>query len=47
MKYYIAESGSSGRQFDNWEDFIEALDDLASTYANECEEWFEVAVARD
>lgn len=45
MKYYIGETGSSGRQFDELEDFIEALKDLADTYEDDGEDWLEVAVA--
>lgn len=47
MKYYIGESGSSGRQFETWEDFIKALKDLADTYAEQGKDWFEVEVIND
>ena len=47
MRFYIGESGSSGRKFDNVYDFLKALQDLADTYAEEGEDWFEVEVVRD
>lgn len=47
MIYYIAESGSAERSFDNLTNFIEALKDLASTYESEGKETFEIEVASD
>lgn len=47
MKFYIGECGSSGRKFDNVDDFLKALKDLVGTYEEEGEDWFEVEVVRD
>ena len=47
MKFYIGESGSSGRQFDNVEDFIQAIRDLVDTYQKNGEDWFEIEVANE
>ena len=47
MNYYIGESGSTGRYFDNFNDFVSALRDLANTHETEGEETFEVEVIRD
>ena len=32
MKYFISEQGSTGREFDNIQDFLDAISDLAVTY---------------
>lgn len=47
MNYYIGESGSTGRYFDDLDDFVSALRDLADIYETEGEEIFEVEVIRD
>lgn len=47
MKFYIGESGSSGRKFDNIDDFFKALKDLIGTYTEEGEDWFEIEVVRN
>ena len=47
MNYYIGESGSTGRHFNNFDDFVSALQDLADTYETEGNETFEVEVIRD
>lgn len=47
MQYYIGEAGSSGQKFDNINDFLEAIADLASTYAENGEDWFEIEVIND
>lgn len=47
MQYYIGECGSSGRKFDNIYDFIDAIVDLASTYEENGEDWFEIEVIND
>lgn len=44
MEFYIGESGSSGRKFDNLEDFLKAITDLVSTYKESGETWFEIEV---
>ena len=47
MRFYIGESGSTGRQFDNIDDFLDAIADLADTYAENGEDWFEIEVIND
>jgi hypothetical protein len=47
MQYYIGESGSSGRKFDNIDDFLDAIVDLASIYYENGEDWFEIEVIND
>ena len=47
MNYYIGEPGSTGRYFDDFDDFVSALRDLAKTHETEGEETFEVEVIRD
>jgi hypothetical protein len=47
MKFYIGECGSSGRHFDNIDDFFKALRDLADTYKENGEDWFEIEVVND
>ena len=47
MNYYIGEPGSTGRYFDDFDDFVSALRDLADIYETEGEETFEVEVIRD
>lgn len=44
MQYYIGESGSSGRKFDNLKDFIKAIEELADVYEQNGEDWFEIEV---
>lgn len=47
MNYYISEPGSTGRYFDDFDNFVSALRDLADTYKIEGDETFEVEVIRD
>lgn len=47
MKFYIGECGSSGRQFDNVEDFLKAIKDLIDTYEENGEDWFEIEIVND
>ena len=47
MNYYVGEPGSTGRYFDDFDDFVSALRDLANTNETEGEETFEVEVIRD
>ena len=47
MNYYIGESGSTGRYFDEFDDFVSALRDLADTYETEGNETFEMEVIQD
>lgn len=44
MKFYIGEGGSSGQKFDNINDFLDTFADLANTYAENGEEWFEIEI---
>ena len=47
MNYYIGEPGSTGRYFDDFDDFVSALRDLANTHKTEDKETFEVEVIQD
>lgn len=47
MTFYIGEPGSSGRKFDNEEDFLNAIKDLIDTYKENGECWFEIEVVND
>lgn len=47
MKYYIGESGSSGREFDSIQDFLDAIADQANTYEENGEEMFAVGINMD
>lgn len=47
MKYFISEQGSTGREFDNIRDFLEAISDLAATYEENGEDCFEIKVESD
>ena len=47
MKYYIGEPGSTGRYFDELEEFIKAIKDLIETYKDEGEDFFAIEIVRD
>ena len=47
MKYYIGEVGSSGRKFDTLPEFLQAIKELAETYEENGEDWFEIEVISD
>lgn len=47
LKYFISESGSTGREFDSIQTFLDAIADLADTYEENGEEWFEIQVLND
>ena len=47
MKYFIGASGSTGREFDSIQDFLDAIADLAQTHEENGEEWFEIQVVND
>jgi len=47
MEFYLSEPGSADREFDNITDFLDAISDLASTYEENGEEWFEIHVVND
>ncbi len=44
IKYFISEQGSTGREFDSIQDFLDAIADLAQTHEENGEEWFEISV---
>lgn len=44
MKYFISEQGSTGREFDNIQDFLDVISDLAVTYEENGEDCFEIKV---
>lgn len=44
MKFYIAEEGSSGMEFRNISDFLEAITDAIETFEESGEEWFEIEI---
>lgn len=44
MKYFISEQGSTGREFVNIQDFLDAISDLAATYEENGEDYFEIRV---
>ena len=44
MEFYIGESGSSGRKFDKFSDFLSAVNDLAHTYYENGEDCFEIEI---
>ena len=47
LKYFIGASGSTGREFDSIQVFLDAIADLAQTHEENGEEWFEIQVAND
>ena len=47
LKYFIGENGSTGREFDSIQDFLDAIVDLAQTHEENGEEWFEIQVVND
>lgn len=47
MKYFIGENGSTGREFDSIQDFLDAITDLAQSREENGEEWFEIRVEND
>ena len=47
MKCFIGESGSTGREFDSIQDFLDAIADFAQTHEENGEEWFEIQVVND
>ena len=44
MTYYIGGDNMSGVKYDNWNDFVDALSDLAETLAENGEEEFSVKI---
>ena len=47
MKYFIGENGSTDREFDSIQDFLDAIADLAQTREENGEEWFEIQIVND
>lgn len=47
MQYHIGEAGSSGQKFNNIREFLDAISDLARTYEENGEDWFEIEVIND
>ena len=47
MKGFISERGSTGREFDNIQEFLDAISDLATTYEENGEDYFEIKVEAD
>ena len=47
MKCFLCEQGSTGREFDNIQDFLDAISDLAATYEENGEDCFEIRVEKD
>lgn len=47
MKYFIGENGSTGRELDSIQDFLDAIADLAQTHEETGKEWFEIQIVND
>ena len=47
LRYFVRASGSTGREFDSIQDFLDAIADLAQTHEENGEEWFEIQVVND
>ena len=47
MKYFIGASGSTGREFDSIQDFLDAIADLAQTREENGEDRFEIQIMND
>ena len=47
LKYFIGENGSTGREFDSIQDFLDAIADIAQTREENGEEWFEIQIVND
>lgn len=44
MKYFIGEEGGTGREFNTFSDFMDAISDIASAYEENGEDYFEIKV---
>ena len=44
MKYYIGSDTGSGQEFDNIQDFLDAISDFAQAKEENGEEWFEIHI---
>lgn len=47
MKFLLYELNSTGREFDNIQELLDAIADLAKAYEENGEEWFEIQVVND
>ena len=47
LKYFIGENGSTGREFDSIQEFLDAIADLAQTREENGEDRFEIQVVND
>lgn len=47
MRYFVRASGSTGRELDSTQDFLDAIADLAQSREENGEEWFEIQVLND
>ena len=47
LKYFIGENGSTGREFDSIQEFLDAIADLAQTREENCEDRFEIQIMND
>lgn len=44
MKYFISEDGGTGREFNTFSDFMDAISDIALAYEENSEDYFEIKV---
>lgn len=44
MKYFISEEGGTGREFNTFSDFMDAISDIASAYEENGDDYFEIKV---
>ena len=44
MKYFIGEEGGTGREFNTFSDFMDAISDIASAYEENGDDYFEIKV---
>ena len=47
MRYFVRASGSTGRELDSIQDFLDAIADLAQTREENGEERFEIQIMND
>lgn len=47
MRYFVRASGSTGRELDSTQDFLDAIADLAQTHEETGKEWFEIQIVND
>ena len=44
LKYFIGEEGGTGREFNTFSDFMDAISDIALAYEENGEDYFEIKV---